>query len=331
MRPGKLTKAASTVHYAATTPAMAAAQVRKAKKPRIGLYVGLGVGVAVAVAAVIFAPKLLDKYNQHKEVVAAEQAATNTPPPPPPEPEAGEILQKLDATYKAFTSYSVQGISVGTVDMSQVNPKLTQPQIVTTKLSLRLGRPDHYRMEWERGQGPQHIKGAIWAAGKGDFIHTGNTTARVKDRETALTTAASSSGTLGMLTAAMFFGETNSPATVLKNFMKSPSETLNNQKCYVLTGQLGHMNLMFWIRKSDFVIAQTELILGGKVDEAELAGKSYAQKAQLERAAKLKGNFIETYQEIVLNKALNPADFETSFPPNAAPAKPEKQQRRSRH
>ena len=85
MRPGKLTKAASTVHYAATTPAMAAAMHRKARKPRTGLYVGLGVGVAVAVAAVIFVPKLLDKYNQHKETARAEQAATNAPPPPPPE------------------------------------------------------------------------------------------------------------------------------------------------------------------------------------------------------------------------------------------------------
>ena len=208
------------------------------------------------------------------------------------------------------------------MDLSQVNPKLTQPQTVTTKLSLRLGRPDHYRMEWERDAGTQHIQGAVWAAGKGNFVHTGNTTTKVKDQETALTTAAASSGTLGMLTAAVFFGATNSPATVLKNYMKSHSETLNNQKCYVLTGQLGHMNLMFWIRKSDFVIAQTELILGGKVDEAELAGKSYAQKAQLERASKLKGNFIETYQDIVTNKVLNPNDFETSFPPNATPQKP---------
>jgi hypothetical protein len=330
MRPGKLTKAASTVHYAATTPAMAAALHRKAKKPRIGLYVGLGVGVAVAVAAVIFAPKLLDKYNQHKEVVAAEQAATNAPPPPPPELEADEILQKLDATYKAFTSYSAQGISVGTVDMSQVNPKLTQPQTVTTKLSLRLGRPDHYRMEWERDAGTQHVQGAIWAAGKGNFVHTANT-AKVKDRETALNTAASSSGTLGLLTAAVFFGETNSPTTMLKNYMKSHSETLNNQKCYVLTGQLGHMNLMFWIRKSDFVIAQTELILGGKVDEAELAGKTYAQKAQLERASKMKGNFIETYQDIVTNTVLNATDFETSFPPNSTAPKPQKQPRPNKH
>jgi hypothetical protein len=172
-------------------------------------------------------------------------------------------------------------------------------------------------MEWERDAGTQHVQGAIWAAGKGNFVHTANT-AKVKDRETALNTAASSSGTLGLLTAAVFFGETNSPTTMLKNYMKSHSETLNNQKCYVLTGQLGH-------------IAQTELILGGKVDEAELAGKTYAQKAQLERASKMKGNFIETYQDIVTNTVLNATDFETSFPPNSTAPKPQKQPRPNKH
>src|ERR1022692_271422 len=51
-RPGKLTMAASTVQYAATSPAMATTMARKAKKPRVGLYVGLGVGALAVVAAI---------------------------------------------------------------------------------------------------------------------------------------------------------------------------------------------------------------------------------------------------------------------------------------
>ncbi len=318
-RPGKLTKAPSTVHYAATTPVMATAMARKAKKPRIGLYVGLGVGAVVAVAAILFVPKLLDKYHQHQEAAAAEQAATNTPPPPPPDLEADEILKKVDATYKKLTSYSVQGISVGTIDMSQISPAMKEPQTLTTKLSLRLGRPDLYRMEWEREAGTQQIKGAVWAAGKGDFVHTGTTTTKLKNRELALTTAAASSGTLGMFIAALFFDETNSPAATLKNFAKTNNQTLNGQKCYVLTGQIASRNVLFWVHKSDFLIAQAELILGGKVDEASLAGLTLVQKAQMEKASKLKGNFIETYENIEANKVLNPGDFETAFPPNATP------------
>jgi len=117
----------------------------------------------------------------------------------------------------------------------------------------------------------------------------------------------------------LFFDETNSPATALKNYAKTNNETLNGQKCYVLTGQLASRNVLFWVHKSDFLIAQAELLLGGKVDEAALAGLTLAQKAQKEKASKLKGNFIETYQDIVTNKVLNPSDFETAFPPNATP------------
>ena len=292
-RPGKLTKAPSTVHYAATTPVMAAAMARKAKKPRVGLYVGLGVGAVVAVAAILFVPKLLDTYHQHKEAIAAEQAATNAPPPPPPDLTADEILKKLGATYKKLTSYSAQGVSIGTIDMSQISPAMKEPQTLTTTLSLRLGKPDHYRMEWDREVGTQHLKGAVWAAGKGDFVHPGTVTTKVKDRETALNTAAATSGTLGIFTAALFFDETNSLAATLKNYAKTNNETLNGKKCYVLTGQIASQKVLFWVHKSDFLIAQAELILGGKVDEATLAGLTLAQKAQMERASKLKGNFIE--------------------------------------
>jgi hypothetical protein len=318
-RPGKLTKVPSTVQYGATTPAIAAARARKAKKPPVGLYVGWGVGAVVAVAAVLFAPKLLDKYHQHQEAIAAAQAAAKAPPPKPPPPDlaADEILKKVGATYKKLTSYSAQGVSIGTIDRSQISPAMKEPQTVTTKLSLRLGRPDHYRMEWEREVGKQHIKGAVWAAGKGDFVHPGTATAKVKDRETALNTAAAYSDSLGTYIAALFFDQTNSPAAALKNYAKTNNETLNGQKCYVLTGQIASRKLLFWVHKSDFLIAQAELILGGKVDEATLAGLTLAQKAQMEKASKLKGNFIETYQDIVTNKVLNPGDFETAFPPNA--------------
>jgi hypothetical protein len=318
-RPGKLTKAPSTVHYAATTPVMAAAMARKARKPRVGLYIGLGVGVVVAVAAIILVPKLLDKYHEHKEAIAAEQAATNAPPKPPPELTADEILKKVGATYKKLTSYSVQGVTIGTIDVSQVNPAVKGLQSVTTKLSLRLGRPDLYRVEWEREAGTQHIKGAVWAAGKGDFVHPATVTTKVKDRQAALNAAAASSGTLGIFIAALFFDETNSLAAVLKNYAKTNNETLNGQKCYVLTGQIGSQKLLFWVRKSDSLIAQAELILGGKVDEAAMAGLTLVQKAQMEKASKLKGNFIETYENIEMNKVLSPGDFETAFPPSATP------------
>jgi hypothetical protein len=313
----KLTKAPSTVEHIVTSPVMAAAMVRNKKKPPIGLYIGLGVAVAVAIAAVILVPKFLDKYNQHKAELAAAQAAASAPPPPPPELTADEIIKKLGETYKGLTSYSMQGISAGTVDSSQINPAAKVPQEVETKLSLRLGRPDNYRMEWNRQVGKREIKGAVWSSGNGDFVHPGTITAKVKDREIALNDAAAYSGTLGIFLAELFFDETNSPAAILKNYAKTNNETIGGQKCYVLTGKIGYQHVIFWIHQSDSLIAQTELILGGTVDEAELNGLSLVQKAQMEKAAKLRGNFTENYQDIQINKPLSANDFESSFPPNA--------------
>jgi hypothetical protein len=318
--PGKLTKAPSTVQHIATSPVMAAATVRHAKKPRIKLYVGLGVGTAVAVAAIMFVPKLLDKYNEHKAAVAAAQEALTNPPPPPPPPEleAGEVLKKVGEVYKAFPSYSVQGVSLATIDMSAISPMYKTPQMLTTKLSLRLGRPEYYRMEWEQDIAPQKVnKGAAWSAGKGDFVHVGTTTTKVRNLEAGLAAAGASSGSLGSWTAALFFNESNNLADVLKNVAKTNSETLDGQKCYVLTGQIAFQNALLWVHKSDFLIAQAELVLGGKIDDSMLAGLTPVQKNQLEKAAKIRGNYIETYQSIETNKTLNPNDFESSFPPNA--------------
>lgn len=320
-RPGgsKLSKAPSTVQHAATSPVMATTIVRQAKKPRIGLYVGLGVGAVAIVAGIYFGPGLLDKYHEHKEkVLAAEVAATNVPPPPPPEPTAEQILEKIDTTYKGLSSYSVKVESIGTIDMSQVNPQMKAPMHMTTKLSMLLGRPGRYRMEWDREAGPQTSKGAVWSAGKGDFVHTGNSTKKVKDRDTAMGTAGAMSGTMGVGLAELFFNETNNLASMLKNYSKKTSETIDGHKCYVLSGQAGRQDVVFWVRKDDFLVVEAEVVMGGKIDTSGMK-LTPAQKAQIEAASKIKGNIMETYTDIETNKVLSDDDFLAASEPNATP------------
>jgi hypothetical protein len=314
----KLSMAASTVQHAATSPVMATTMVRKTKKPRVGLYVGLGVGAVAIVAAIIFVPKALDKYQQHKETVAAKELAAKTPPPPP-EPGVDEILKKVDEVYKGLTSYSAQGDSIGTMDMSAISPILKGPQTMTSKLSVLLGKPNFYRIEWERQGGPKTIKGAAWSSGKGDYVRTANVPTKYKSRDLALTMAGASSGTLGASVAELFFDSTNSLATGLKNSSKTKNETINGHKCYVVSGQIAFQNLQFWIEKDDFMIAQIKVTLGGKIDDSMLAGLTPTQKAQMQQASKIKGDIVETYQDIETNKVLNPGDFETAFTPNANP------------
>jgi hypothetical protein len=318
----KLTKAASTVEHVATSPVMAATAIRTKKKPKLGLWIGLGVGAAAVIAGIIYVPKAIDQYNAHKAAVAAAEELAKNPPPPPPPPEleANEILQKLGDAYKNLKTLTLQGVTMATVDSSAITPTARAPQTFTTKYSLRLGRPEHYRLEWERDVNNKQYKGAAWAADKGDFVHPATTTFKVKDKEAALNTAATYSGSLGLYLAELFFSETNSPAVALKNYAKTNGETINGQACYVLTGKLAPHRVLFWVRKSDFLLAQSEMFLGGQPDEASLAGLSLAQKAQMERDAKLKGQYIENYQDIQTSQNLSVSDFESSFPPNGNPA-----------
>jgi len=314
---GKLSKAASTAQHAATTPVMATTIVRKAKKPRVGLYVGLGVGAVAIAAGIMFAPKLIDKYHEHKDKVAAEQfAATNVPPPPPPDLSADEILKKIDATYKGLPSFSAQVDSVGNIDMSQVNPALKEPLHPTAKLSILLGRGGKYRMEWEREAGAQVQKGAIWSSGKGDFVRTGSSTARkVKDRETAMNTARAMSGTMGVGFGDLFFNSTDTLTTMLKNYSKMNNETVNGRKCYVLTGDANSQKVMFWVDKDDFLVLQAKMTLGGNIDTSKMPRLSASQKKQMEAMSKIKGDMTETYTEIETNKTLKDADFQVAAAP----------------
>jgi hypothetical protein len=330
---GKLSKAPSTVQHAATSPVMAAATVRQNKKPRYGLYIGLAVGAAVIAAGIFFGPPLYDKYNEHKAAVAAAQEAITNPPPPPPPPEleADEILKKVGETYKAFPTYSVQAMLEGTIDKSQISPMFKTPLEVSSKVSLRLGRPEYFHMEWEEGEGARLVKGAAWSAGKGDLIHLGKTTTKLKDLETALASAGSASGSLVVWTAALFFDQTNSLTAVFKNYAKTNSETIGGQNCYVLTGKISYQNAMVWIHKSDFLIAKAELFLGGTLTDSMTASLTPVQKNQMEKAAKMRGDYIETYSGIDTTKKFSPADFEASFPPNpTAPSNQPKPARKKR-
>lgn len=325
----KLTKSPSTVQHAATSPVMAATIVRKAKKPRIGLYVGIGVGALAVVAGILFAPKLMDKYHEHQETVLAEEKATNAPPPPPPDPSADEIIKKVAAAYKDLPSFSAQGESVGDLDMSAVNPAFKEPIHTTTKLSILLGRGGHYRIEWDRQAGPKNFKGSTWSSGKGDFVRSGPSSTKVKNREAAMTMAQASSGALGISIAELFFNSTNSLAVTLKNYSKTNNEALNGRKCYVLTGGLGPENVLLWVHKDDFLIAQLGMIMGGKVDDSMLAGLNPTQKAQAKIMEKIKGHVVETYGDIETNRTLAPEDFQKESAPTGnvsrkAPGQPKR-------
>jgi hypothetical protein len=300
------------------------------KKSRGNLYAGLALGAVAIAAGIYFGPKLMEKYHQHQEATAAAQAPPTNEPPPPPPPEltADEILQKVTDTYKGMTDYATQGESVAAVDASAITHTAPNVQTLTTKISLQLGRPSLYRMDWERNMSGTTLKGAAWSSGKGDMLGYGaNAAAHVKDRDTALTQGATVSGTLCVMLAQLFFSQTNSVATDAKDFARTNGPDLNShvngQDCYVLDGQLNSHDVLLWVNKKTFMIPQIELVFGGKLDESAIKTLPYAQKQQLISMSKLKGNITETYQDLRMNQNLAASAFES---PYVATSNPEQQQ-----
>ena len=316
---GKLSMAASPVQHIVTSPSMATSMVRNKKKPNYGLYIGWTLGIAAVVVAIVLAPKALNKYHEHQAAVAAAEAAANAPPPPPPPPPeltADEIV-KVGATYKNLPDLSLQGVSVGSWILLSSAPPTKSRRKSQQNCHSSLAVPTC--IEWN---GPGQLAIVKSRAQSGppvrETLCDRDVPTLVKNREQALSIASGTSGTLGVFIAGLFFDETNSVAVALKNYAKTNSETLDNDKCYVLTGRIASQDMIFWIRQSDFLIVQSELFLGGKVDDAMLNGLSLAQKAQMERASKLRGSFLEDYQDIS-TKPINAADFGSEFAPNASP------------
>jgi hypothetical protein len=315
----RLGVAASTPHPQASASAASAfyaAQPVRKKKSKTGLIVGLSLGACAVAAAIIYGPTLMKKYKHEEQPDAAAQAATNTPPPPP-ELTTMEILQHVGDTYKGMTDYSAQAKTVSALDMSGLIPGKSAPVNLNTTSSLQLGRTNNYRLEWEQTTAGTTIKGAAWSAGKGNFVGYGPVApSKVKTRQLAMLPAASSLILSGAI-ADIFYADTNSLAADVKDFTKTNGPSVNGSDCYVLLGEENHQTVLVWVNKSSFLINQIEVILGGKMDEAELKKLPVAERNMMRTMSKLKGSITETYDSIRTNQNLLASSFESAFQPAA--------------
>jgi hypothetical protein len=321
----KLTMAASTTNHPVTaTPRIAGVPIKK-KKDYTNMVASLLLAGCAIAAGIYFGPSLYKKYVTHQEaaapaaaIAAAAESPTNEPAPPPPDLSTEDILQKVADTYAGLDSYGMKGTSVSAIDASAMNPASAGTASATATVSLQLGRTNFYRMEWERSAGGRVVKGVAWNSGKGDFIGFGQyAPGKVKNRQTAFSTAADSSGALCAFIAEIFFGETNSLAKHAEVFAKTNGPSINGQSCYVLNGQLNAHNVVLWVDKKTFLIPQIEFDYGGKLDMVTFKTLPLLEREKLTRLSKLKGNVVETYQNMDTNLTLTAASFETTYTPAA--------------
>ena len=96
-----------------------------------------------------------------------------------------KIFQKVQNVYASLSSYSDEGKIVGTVN---------GVTLITT-FTIKLARPNFYRIEWKQQTPFANLGGVVWSAGDGDFMVSGNLVARKEaNQKMALANATGVSG-----------------------------------------------------------------------------------------------------------------------------------------
>jgi len=216
---------------------------------------------------------------------------------------SGEIFKNAQDKYAALTSYSDEGETVAIVNGTTI----------TTTFSIKLARPNLYRIAWEQSTGS---KGVVWSAGDGDFMMLGDDAAqKEEDQETALGSATGISGSATATIPGTFFNMNwgNQLGGSVADEKQQPDDKVGDVDCYVFTSELKKgVTKTLWIGKQDFLIHQVRIVTSAEALKAVLAE---AEKNHPEILARLQQSGItgvtstETHTNIVVNPTLSAADF----------------------
>ncbi|HEY1718958.1 MAG TPA: sigma-70 family RNA polymerase sigma factor [Verrucomicrobiae bacterium] len=230
-----------------------------------------------------------------------------------------EILKNAQEKYASLTSYSDEGKTVATMNGSTS----------TTMFTIRLGRPNLYRIEWEQNNGtafPTAKAQAVWSAGAGDFLTMGFGVKSRTTQEMALGGIPGISSSAATTIPATFFkmalsDQLGGPSSDEK---RQADEKVGDVDCYVLVSELNGTTKTLWIGKQDFLIHQVRTATSARPGYAALPPLAAPANIRLETIAAMeKAGFpgitsTETHRNIVINQSFSKADFDyqtsTAFP-----------------
>ena len=217
----------------------------------------------------------------------------------------GEIFKKAQETYASLTSYSDGGKTVAALN----------GMTFTTTFTIRLARPNLYRIEWEQPVNSSYTsKGVVWSAGKGDFLDMGSGAKKLASQETALSSATGISGGAAATIPGTFFkmnwGNQLGGSTLSKK--RQGDEKVGGVDCYVFTSELKGTTKTLWIGKQDFLIHQVQNVTSAEAMKATMVEAAKRHPEITTRVAKTEYSdniSTETHENIVMNQKFSPADF----------------------
>lgn len=306
-------------------------------------------------------------YSQHK---AKAEAAKGNPAAQVPVPSvasaagAMDVLTKMHQAYTNLASLSVSGTSVMVIDLSAVTAadlpnqsatkkKTTEKKTThrpsnipktmtnTTEVAIKLARPDLYRIEgiskMVAGRMTMTNTMAVWSSGETNYTlmmmgggaYKNFTT--VADRKSAFMVTAQSGG-LTVTIPELFFGEASDMGKFITDWGQTDDDDVDGQDCYTLTGKMMGQKLKIWVSKDSYMILQSQITLGGAVNDADIntaitmnTANSKMTPAQLDKIkaqakqqaamiTKIRGTITETYDNVQTNETFTADDFNYPVP-----------------
>jgi len=229
--------------------------------------------------------------------VAISQTSTVTGP------SAQEIASRSQQAYAALTSYSDDGATVATVGSHTS---------LTNIFSIKLARPNYYRVQWDQNMGFRNQTGIVWSAGNGDFSVISVIGKRTNSTmQKGLSDASGISSDASASVPGAFFNLHFGISRIMSSATREPDETIDGVDCYALSHEANERVETVWVGKKDYLIrrAKTSTTVESIKKAAENAINKNPQIARILNSVSGKTELIETHSNIVVNQQISAADF----------------------
>jgi len=269
-------------------------------------------------------------------------------------PDPKELLREVQARYDSMQSYSSVGVVTGVFDMSPSSiaealegvpaSVAARPEVAEAyrqavqnlqksehKFTVKLGRPQLYKVDWEQRVAPDLImKGAAWSSGSGNFVAAAGQPKPFQPESTVMALAMAtgiSGGAAGTVPSA-FFGFDHSPFKLLSESVLAPDDIVDDDPCYVIQGDIGGQHVTLWISKRSGLLRQQRTDFAGHMEMPEFDDETMTatlkslnkeptaeeitkMRTNLEAARKMRldGFAIETHREIKVDFSFAQSDF----------------------
>lgn len=216
--------------------------------------------------------------------------------------QPSDIIKKSRDTYAALTSYRDEGTTADTIGNDTIAPH---------EFTIRLARPDLYRIAWRQDMGFFVSTGAVWSAGNGDQLAANGSPVKYPDKETALSAATGVSGrAAGSIPGTFFQMNWGDQLGRAPSMTRKKDEKIGDANCFVLTDVKNGRTRTLWIGKEDFLIRQIE----HKTSAADLQALLEAEARKhpglaLPTSVSGDSTSIEIHSHIVVNQPFTKTDF----------------------